>query len=103
MTRARLPDRRQNQTFRVAGEWGAFTITVGYDSAGQAREVFADGFKNGIESLADDACVLISIALQHGISPAELRKSLGTVPDLARGEFAEKPASLIGEILGALE
>lgn len=98
MTRTRLPDRRQNVTHNL----GDFTITIGFDAAGAAVEVFADGWKGDMASVAADACILISIALQSGITIADLRKSMGTVPDLPRGEFAEKPASVIGRILEAM-
>jgi hypothetical protein len=48
-----------------------------------------------------DACVVISIALQHGISASDLAKSLGRVPNLAAE--GDAPASPIGTILEAIK
>lgn len=106
MTRARLPDRRPSANFAVtwATEAGAqhFTLTAGYDPAtGQVAEVFyADGQKSGsaLQHTIQDACVLISIALQHGIALAELAHSLGRAP--LYGQTV--PASPIGAIVDAL-
>jgi hypothetical protein len=80
------------------------TITFGYDEGGIPKEVFAKGPKEGTEMahLIDDACVVISLALQHGATPAGLAKSLGSVPDYDRGGDVQKPASVLGTILAAL-
>lgn len=56
-----------------------------------------------MQSTLADACVLISIALQHGITTHQLAKSLARVPDVFAGGDATLPASPIGAILGALE
>ena len=101
MTRKALPHRRPNDTSEAIWHNHAITVTVGYDPAtGQAREVFAQAGKGGdMQATVADACVLISIALQHGISPDELRKSLSTEPDYRGGT---NPASPIGAILAVL-
>lgn len=105
MSRATPPNRRPNIT--VAAEWGGigFTITAGYDPrTADLCEVFADTPKGGqMQSTLADACVLISIALQHGITTHQLAKSLARVPDVFAGGDATLPASPIGAILGALE
>jgi hypothetical protein len=82
-----------------------FTVCVGYDDAGHPLEVFADGQKTGSSMAAfiDDACIVISIALQHGLTPAALARSLSTVPVWANGARDEGPASPVGAILAALE
>lgn len=103
-----LPDRRPNET--VNTEWEAFEIavTVGYDPAtGDPREVFANTPSGGaFASCIADSCVLISLALQHGIAPATLARSLGRVPVwiIRDGQSVEStgPASPIGAILGVL-
>ena len=51
----------------------------------------------------DDACIVISIALQHGIAPEALVRSLSTVPVWENGVKGEGPASPVGAILAALE
>ena len=97
MTRIPLPNRRPSATVDVA--FG--TVTVGFDALGQPREVFANGPKEGSDMQATiaDACVVISIALQHGVPPAALGKSLGSVPDW---NGAIRPASAIGIIVAAI-
>ena len=100
--RSRLPDRRPSETMTTQFKGRQIEVTLGLDPRTMApREVFATGFKEGTDmahTLAD-ACVVISIALQHGIEPGELAKSLGTVPGFA----GDEPASLIGAILNVLE
>lgn len=101
MTRTPLPNRRPNQTIATAWQNHHLTITIGYDLNAAPREVFADTAKGGqMADTLDDACVLISIALQHGVTPAALAKSLGRTPNLqAEGDG---PASAIGAILEAM-
>ena len=105
MTRTRLPDRRRNAIRDIAFGGQAFTVCVGYDDAGRPLEVFADGQKTGstMAAFIDDACIVISIALQHGIAPAALARSLSTVPVWENGVKGEGPASPVGAILAALE
>lgn len=98
-----LPDRRQNTTLTLMHSGRQFEVTAGYDAVGQVKEVFCSGHKeSAIEHLASDACVLISIALQSGLAPSDLYRSLGRVPVLGTEDQTE-PASLIGAILEALE
>lgn len=102
MTRAVLPNRRPNTT--VAAEWQghSFTVCIGFDAQGRAAEVFCDHAKGDMRAVLADACVLISIALQHGIAPAALAKSLGTVPAWRNGEQIEAPASPVGTIMAVI-
>ncbi len=101
--RKHLPQRRPNVTRNVQWDAHSFTVTIGYDpETGAVAEVFADTPSGGDMAFTlADACVLISIALQHGIAPAELAKSLGRVPVLwAEGET--QPASPLGAIVEAI-
>lgn len=102
--RAILPNRRQNETERIVYNGQALYVTVGYDDAGAPKEVFASVSKTGTEiaHMVADACVIISLALQFGATPDALVKSLGRVPDPARGEDAEKAASVLGEIIAVV-
>lgn len=101
--RTRLPDRRQAVTHDVA--WGErqYTVTVGFDAAGAPREVFADGAKEGsaMAAILADACVVISLALQAGVPPDALGRSLGEDADPATG--GARPASVVGMIVSMLE
>ena len=103
MTRKPLPQRRSNITRTVKWDAHEFSVTVGFDpDTWQPLEVFADTRKGGqMAATLADACVVVSIALQHGISPAELAKSLGRTPVLWK-EGETQPASPVGAIVEAI-
>lgn len=103
--RERLPPRRPSQT--VVAEWHghALAVTGGFDPrSGRLAEAFASGprFGSDLQALVDDACVVISLALQHGATVPELSRSIGTVPAWGEGGPVERPASVVGAILEAL-
>jgi hypothetical protein len=105
MSRISLPTRRPNVT--IAAEWQGHEIlvTVGVDlKTGAPIEVFANAAKGGdVAATLADASVLISIALQNGVTPDALNKSLGRVPDLLRGEDATLPASPVGAVMAVVK
>lgn len=99
-----LPGRRQNITCDRLWQDHLITVTVGFAPDGSPAEVFANTLRGGaIAASLADAAVLVSIALQHGISPAALAKSLGRVPAWVNGEQVEAPASPVGTILAVVE
>ena len=102
MTRTALPNRRPSRTHSTAWEGHPITVTVGFHPAtGQPMEVFADAEKGGqMQATIADACVIVSIAMQHGIPPEALAKSLSRVPDMFGGD--DLPGSPIGVIVGAI-
>lgn len=103
--RTPLPHRRQNMTLDIGFKAHRFSVCVGYDAAGAPREVFADMERGGgsdMHALLADACVIISIALQHGLTQEQLAKSLGVVPAFHDGLEVEAHASPIGAIIAAL-
>jgi hypothetical protein len=102
--RERLPDRRPSVTVSLDWSGHVFAITAGHAADGRVREVFASGLRGGsdMQRLVDDACVVISVALQFGARPGDLRRSLGSVPDPA-DETVSRPASVLGVILAAIE
>lgn len=77
-----LPNRRLCETRRVQTPEGhTIHLTVGYDPVepDRPREVFySGGFRSGsqLEFQTQDACVLISLLLQHGLRPDAILKSL---------------------------
>jgi hypothetical protein len=92
--RQRLPDRRASITEYVeaqldGGKTKRILVTVGFDDAGQPREVFCADFKAGtaMHAVIMDACILLSRLLQHGDLPQDLYKAL-----------CDKPPSVIGAI-----
>lgn len=104
MTRANLPPRRSNVTRAVHWEGHEFTVTIGLDPVTwQPAEVFADTAKGGqMHVTIADACVWASIAMQNGVTPAELAKSLGEVPVLGAPKGTTGPASPLGAIVAAI-
>ena len=104
MTRRTLPQRRPNCTLSVDWQGHDMAVTIGFDPAtGQPSEVFVNTAKGGdMQAALADASVVLSVALQHGISPAELGKSLGRVPVLWGEEGRTGPASPLGAIVEAI-
>jgi ribonucleoside-diphosphate reductase alpha chain len=105
MPRALLPNRRPNETVEFEFESERYAICIGYDDAGQAKEIFATGPRAGsaMQAIISDVCVIISIALQNGLSRSDLERSLGRVPRFTEGHEHEGPASVVGLIIEALE
>lgn len=101
-----LPGRRLTETRKIITPDGhTVHLSVGYDpyEDGRPREVFySAGFKSGsaLEFQIQDACVLISLLLQHGHRPGDIIKSL------ARSEQPDGTmayASIIGLIAARLD
>ena len=68
MTRRVLSQRRASETFDLRFWNQKFTVSVGHYPDGTICEEFIDDAKSGqdIQSIARDAAVVISLALQHG-------------------------------------
>ena len=92
--RQRLPNRRLNETVDLRFEGQRYHVTVGCFSDGRPGEVFCHGAKvgSGIDLLIDDACVALSMLLQHGVESQDLAHSMGRLGDGA-------PASIIGALV----
>lgn len=104
MTRAALPNVRRSIIRETEWEGHPFLLGIGFYDDGTPGEVFADRPKTDqMQATLSDACTLISIALQHGITASALAKSLGEVPDPWRGKGATRPASPIGVILAEID
>lgn len=93
-----LPNRRPSITVETDWQGHPLSVTVGYNpKTGRISEVFADTANGGqMQAAVRDACVVASIALQHGATPAALAKSMTRVADYTG---AEGPASPVGSIL----
>ena len=84
-------------------------------NSGHGGELFLTAGKEGsmLNAMLADAAVVISIALQSGISPAALAKSIGRLPiipvgptDLDKPHSGQEPASPIGaglDLLGSFD
>jgi hypothetical protein len=110
--RERLPNRRPAVTQSLEVGNHSFVATIGFSPVdGRPQEVFLSGAKDGTDlaAILDDASVVISIALQHGVSPAALAKSVARLPtgpvgpsDLDQPSRETQPASVIGAALDLL-
>jgi ribonucleoside-diphosphate reductase alpha chain len=94
MPRIILPNRRPHETFNFE-HWGQ-TYVVGVGFVGdEPKEIFLDCSKTGwaAEVLARDSAVILSIALQHGVTIDELRhtisKNLDGTPSGPMGRLLE--------------
>ena len=98
MTRQRLPDRRPSETADLDFNGACYAVTFGYFPDGRPGEVFTGDAKAGssMEAVLDDACILVSLLLQHGVGPAALAKTMGRLGD------GTAPASVIGAIVDLL-
>lgn len=105
MSRERLPNRRQGISRSLEWRGQRIDVTIGFDQAGEAREVFINSAgKIGAElrMILDDAAVLISLCLQHGIDALALYRSLGRESHTVTGEPSDDPSSVLGEIVSTI-
>lgn len=98
-TRRALPQRRNCETFDV--DYGGLnkhhTVTVGFYDDGTPGEVFIDGGKSGeqVQAIAHDGAVLLSMALQHGVS-------LDTIRHAITRDGQGQPSSIVGVVVDRL-
>jgi hypothetical protein len=82
-------------TMQFVYEVHNYSVTLGFDvSHDRIGEVFTHGAKIGsaMDRILDDACVALSLLLQHGVSPDALAASMGRLGD------GKSPASVIGAL-----
>jgi hypothetical protein len=77
--RERLPNLRPALTFDIESEEQRYAVTIGWFPDGRPAEVFLS--TNGragshADTIARDAAIVASIALQHGASVETLRRAL---------------------------
>ena len=92
--RQRLPNRRENETVDLMFDGHRYHVTVGFAPDGRPLEVFCHGGKvgSGMDLILDDACVALSLLLQHDVEPRDLGHSMGRLGDGAA-------ASIIGALV----
>lgn len=99
MSRRRLPNRRPGITADLVHDGHAYAVSLGFDPAdGWLGEVFTHGAKVGsnMDGILDDACIALSLLLQHGVEPAALASTMGRLGD------GKTPASIIGALADLL-
>lgn len=104
MTRRAIPTRRHCVTASTFWQGHPIEVSVGIDpEIGDVFEAFADIAKGGqMQHTLSDACILASIALQHGASLDELQKTLGSEKLSVDGRAFVEPTSPIGAALQAV-
>jgi hypothetical protein len=97
MTRRKLPQRRGAIAFEIEHAGHRFRMQAGHFPDGALGEVFLDATKqnSALDAFAADAAILVSLLLQHGVTPAEIGHALRRSPNGA-------PASLIGAVVDEL-
>ena len=78
MTRKRLANRRQSETFDFEVAGLKYTCTFSKFPDGRIGELFLSNHKtnSGADVNARDAAITFSIAVQHGADPAIIRRAL---------------------------
>ena len=73
------------------------TVTAGFYDDGALGEVFIDTGKSGadLQNIANDAAVVISLALQHGVPIETIRHAVTRCSD-------GSPASILGAVVDRL-
>ena len=93
-----LPQRRRAETFTVVCRNQPVAITAGFYDDGALGEVFIDSRKSGADrrdTSRSDAAVVISLALQHGVSIEVIRHAVTRCND-------GSPASILGAVVDCL-
>jgi hypothetical protein len=102
-----LPSRQLRQILKIITPDGHNVhLSVGYDPKedGRPREVFySAGFKSGsqLEFQVQDACVMFSLLLQHGLRPEDVAKSFSRSEQPDSSIFYASIVGLIAEELCA--
>jgi hypothetical protein len=103
--RQALPSRRRLMRHRIASGNQVYDVDIGLSPLGRPMEVFIAGPSAGsdLAAIAHDIATVISLALQHGLPPAALAKSIARVPGrpteaLELGLVGD-PATIIGAVL----
>lgn len=91
-----LPQRRQQMTVSTVHKQQRFEVSFGLFDDGTPAEVFISATKPGgdFHSLANDAAVVLSLALQHGVPLLTIRNAM------AREENG-RPQSIVGAVVDA--
>jgi C4-dicarboxylate-specific signal transduction histidine kinase len=77
-TRVRLVDRRASEPFQFEHRSVSYTATVSHFGDGRLAEIFLDHSQPNSELAehTNDAAVLASLLLQHGVTAAAIRHSI---------------------------
>lgn len=101
--RSRLPNRRPSSVLSFMFNGMEYTATMGFYPDGALGEVFIDCSRIGSTAahMAQDAAVLISLAIQHGVPIEVMRAAMGRGDDPATGPM--QPHSVAGAVLDLID
>lgn len=96
-----LPDRRRQELFSIEFRTLSYEIGIGYYDDGTAGEIFASGPLIGSAAASDvsDACILISLLVQHGVPIDGIRHTLLQGPQWTPEGMVDRPESIIGQLV----
>lgn len=105
MTRELLPPRRKSEThkIRIKGIRSALFVNIGFYPDGRVGEIFLDTDREGAgtRDIFHAFALIVSLALQHGVSIEEIQISLKyfsgvpkAVSDLLKQHIEEKNATI---------
>jgi hypothetical protein len=92
-----LPNRRRCETRSFTHAGHHFSLTVGFYRDGRPAEIFLSNGKagSGLEAVARDAAIVVSLALQHGVH-------LQTICSALTKDHDGSAATLLGAALDTL-
>lgn len=104
MTRQTLPNRRSSISFTLAFQGEQYDVTTGFYDDGRFGEIFINRIRDKtaaklglhLEAICRDSAILMSRALQNGVSLAELKHSITRDDD-------STPMSIVGAIIDSIE
>ena len=98
--RTRLAQRRPQDIIDVEFDGRGHTVAIGTYDHGAAGEVFIDGAKAGTlyQALLNDASIILSLLIQHGVKPAAIAESLGRTEDGERTSILGVAADLAASV-----
>jgi hypothetical protein len=78
MTRQRLTNRRDNETFTFEHDGHRYRASAGRFPNGDLAEIFLDVARAGstLQQTAECAAILTSLALQHSVPPETIRHAV---------------------------
>jgi ribonucleoside-diphosphate reductase alpha chain len=90
--RKRLPNRRGNVSFGFECEGHGYRATAGHFDDGTLAEIFLEvpgKLGTPLQSNANNAAILTSLLLQHGVPPETIRHSVSGPIAIALAKFSE--------------
>lgn len=104
MTREMLPNRRNSVSFTLTFQGEQYNVTTGFYDDGRFGEIFISrvldrsaaklGYQ--LDAVCRDSAILMSRALQNGVSLADLKHSITRDDD-------STPMSIVGAIIDSIE